>query len=332
MLYGAFSGILWAVDTILLSAVLIFAILASFLHDFFSFIFVFCLNLIQKIKFKANKKQFAIVALASCSGGFGMIFYICCIYFSGASVAGIASALCPIFSLILVKIILRQKLSNLGYLGLLCAILGILGLIFFGIDISSAKNELKSAWGLVFGFLCAICWGLEVVIINFALKGELKEQNALLIRQGIGAMVGFCAFIFFAFILRFENALPNEILGALGLNSFLEIISIESSVIFTAIKEQIFALKLYLLPFAAVFGSVSYLFYYIAIANLGALKAVGLNISYCAWVVVFTWIIFGEFSMPLFTCAILVIFGTLLSNARSLNDLKFSQIKSKQKK
>ena len=66
---------------------------------------------------------------------------------------------------------------------------------------------------------------------------------------------------------------------------------------------------------AALFATASYLFYYRAIAQIGASKSMALNITYSAWAVIFTVIFFRDMSLlnPVtILCTIVVlVFGTL---------------------
>ena len=48
---------------------------------------------------------------------------------------------------------------------------------------------------------------------------------------------------------------------------------------------------------AALFATVSYLFYYKAITQIGASKSMALNVSYAAWAVIFTVILFRDTSV-----------------------------------
>jgi len=61
---------------------------------------------------------------------------------------------------------------------------------------------------------------------------------------------------------------------------------------------------------AGLFATVSYLFYYKAIAKIGASKAMALNVTYCAWAIVFTVLILGDTSVltvPTILCSLVVL-------------------------
>ena len=52
-----------------------------------------------------------------------------------------------------------------------------------------------------------------------------------------------------------------------------------------------------IIALAAFFATMSYLFYYRAISQIGASKSMALNVSYAAWAIVFTVIILGDTSV-----------------------------------
>ena len=72
------------------------------------------------------------------------------------------------------------------------------------------------------------------------------------------------------------------------------------------------------IAFAALFATISYLFYYKAIATIGASKSMALNVSYSAWAIVFTVVLLRDTSVltPItISCALIVIVCGILSAA-----------------
>ena len=272
MIFGLFSGIFWALDTIVLSYISAFVLIICFFHDFIA---VWLLFFTSKINLK--KQELKILILAGIAGGLGMILYLLGIYLSSASIAGVLSSLYPIFSAVLAHFVLREYLSLLGYFGLVLAIFGTF--MLFNINL----NEF-SFLGAFCAFGCAFCWGSECVIVKLALNKGTDEKTALFIRQ--------CVSSFFSFV------------GIL--------------VVFSLGKLDFSQSNLYLVCVASVLGTISYLFYYKAISKLGALKAMGLNISYSAWIVVFGVFFGSQINMYLLLCALIIIFGCLLSNAKTI--------------
>ena len=272
MIFGLFSGIFWALDTIVLSYISAFVLIICFFHDFIA---VWLLFFTSKIKLK--KQELKILILAGIAGGLGMILYLLGIYLSSASIAGVLSSLYPIFSAVLAHFVLREYLSLLGYFGLVLAIFGTF--MLFNINLSEF-----SFLGAFCALGCAFCWGSECVIVKLALNKGTDEKTALFIRQ--------CVSSFFSFV------------GIL--------------VVFSLGKLDFSQSNLYLVCVASVLGTISYFFYYKAISKLGALKAMGLNISYSAWIVVFGVFFGSQINMYLLLCALIIIFGCLLSNAKTI--------------
>lgn len=272
MIFGLFSGIFWALDTIVLSYISAFVLIICFFHDFIA---VWLLFFTSKINLK--KQELKILILAGIAGGLGMILYLLGIYLSSASIAGVLSSLYPIFSAVLAHFVLREYLSLLGYFGLVLAIFGTF--MLFNINLSEF-----SFLGAFCALGCAFCWGSECVIVKLALNKGTDEKTALFIRQ--------CVSSFFSFV------------GIL--------------VVFSLGKLDFSQSNLYLVCVASVLGTISYLFYYKAISKLGALKAMGLNISYSAWIVVFGVFFGSQINMYLLLCALIIIFGCLLSNAKTI--------------
>ena len=272
MIFGLFSGIFWALDTIVLSYISAFVLIICFFHDFIA---VWLLFFTSKIKLK--KQELKILILAGIAGGLGMILYLLGIYLSSASIAGVLSSLYPIFSAVLAHFVLREYLSLLGYFGLVLAIFGTF--MLFNINLSEF-----SFLGAFCALGCAFCWGSECVIVKLALNKGTGEKTVLFIRQ--------CVSSFFSFA------------GIL--------------VVFSLGKLDFSQSNLYLVCVASVLGTISYLFYYKAISKLGALKAMGLNISYSAWIVVFGVFFGSQINMYLLLCALIIIFGCLLSNAKTI--------------
>lgn len=275
---GLLSGIFWSFDSIAISYMSISALLVAGLHDGLSSLILIIGAFVKKnVNVNFKSKSTKIIVFASFMGSVvGMSSYVACIAYSGAGVAAVVSCFYPIFTVILSKFILRQNLSNLGKIGLVLAILGMLI-----VSLSGSKFENFNTIGLLFGLLCAVGWGSECVIINLALKEDVNPYSALLIRQ--------CSsFLIYLFVICLFFSLGE-------------------------ISNKISEVGKFLIP-ASVFGTLSYLLYYFAIQKLGALKAMGLNISYCAWTILIGYMLGGGFSYMLFISAVMIIAGCILTN------------------
>lgn len=142
--------------------------------------------------------------------------------------------------------------------------------------------------GLLGTLMCALGWGLEAVILAKCFKDPaIQSECALTVRQAVSALIYGCI-----------------ILPLTGGWHF-------TATLFTGSSKAV----LPVIAAAALFATVSYLFYYKAIAKVGAAKAMALNITYTAWTLVFTVIFLGDCSAvnprTLLCAAVVVICGIL---------------------
>ena len=97
----------------------------------------------------------------------------------------------------------------------------------------------------------------------------------------------------------------NAIIMAAGTSSRFAPLSYESHKAMTVVKGWGFTLSLFcdsgwLIPTVAVavsFATVSYLFYYKAISQIGASKSMALNVTYSAWAVIISIIFLRNYSL-----------------------------------
>ena len=134
--------------------------------------------------------------------------------------------------------------------------------------------------------MCAFGWGIEAVILAKSLTDpEVTDEYALQIRQMTSALT-------------------------------------YGVIIIPALKGWGFTVSLFtentgwLIPtiaIAGLFATVSYLFYYKAISRIGASKAMALNVTYCAWSILFTVLILRDTSVltptTIFCAAVVLVCG-----------------------
>jgi integral membrane protein domain protein len=279
------SGLLWALDGIFLSFLQAPSIIIAIFHDGLSFVFIlFYLIISRSFKniTKIPKDSIKIIITASFFGGFiGMGSFIASIYYSGVSTAALFSSLYPIISIVLSKFFLKDRLKPIGYFGITIAVFASICLCFIMYEYFEFN-----ALGTLFGFLCAIGWGTECVIINIALKGSIDTKFALFIRQGISFS---CFLICFAILFMFFDDFY------LGRNITIDI-------------------ELSKIILASFFGTISYILYYIGIQKIGALRAMGLNISYSFWAILLSYFFGAKMVFAKTILSIILISGSLLSN------------------
>lgn len=283
MLAGIIAGITWAIETIVLGyalamspffsteqAIFLAPFVSTFLHDGFSAIWATIYNTVKgnaKNVWKAFKtKSGKFVVLAAVIGGpIGMTGYVMSVNYMGASIGAVASAVFPAIGAVLAFIFLKEKMKWHQWLFLIATLLGVYGLYY-----SPEMNVTNYALGIIGALMCSFGWGIEAVILAKSLTDpEVTDEYALQIRQTTSALT-------YGIIL----------LPAISLIKGWGVTESWSFAVSLFTSEAT-----WLIPTIAAAGlaaTVSYLFYYKAIAQIGASKAMGLNVTYGAWAVIFT--------------------------------------------
>ena len=295
MISGILAAVTWAMETLTIGAAMAMSpfvsteqaiflapFVSTFLHDFFSAMWA-CFyngirgnlaNVIRALKTKSGKY----VVLAAIIGGpVGMTGYVLSINNMGASVGAVASAIFPAIGAVLAYFFLKEKMQWYRWILLMITLLGVYGLSY------SPEINITNFWlGFMGTLMCAFGWGIEAVILAKSMQDpEVTDEIALQIRQTTSAIV-------YGLII-----LP--IIKGWGFTTGL--LSGTGWLVPTIVL-------------AAFFATVSYLFYYRAISQIGASKAMALNITYAAWSIVFTVLIFRDTSVlnPItITCTLIVL-------------------------
>lgn len=289
---GLFGGVLWGVNTVTIGIILsrsIFAdyifiapLISTFLHDIFSSIWMMLHTLLFKrthqLKQSLKSRSGKVIMIAALLGGpIGMSGFMLSIYFIGPSYTAIISSMYPAVGSFLSFIFLKEKVTNKNIMGLSLAIIAT---IFLGLTTQEEPQNL--IFGLSFALLCVLGWGSESVISAYGMKNDVLPSIALQIRQTVSAIV------YGLLIVPFIGGIP---LVKLVLKDFTIIL---------------FALT-------ALAGTASYLFYYTSINRVGPIKAMGLNISYSAWAILFGLLLGFEAGVKEFLLALLIITGSILT-------------------
>ncbi len=302
MIYGILGGITWALETVILGIALAMApfvsteqglflapFVSTFLHDLISAAYMFGFNGIRgKLKTVGRvmrTKNFKFLLLSSAIGGpVGMTGYVLAVNFMGASVGAVASAVYPAIGSLLAFLFLKEKIRPYQWFFLLCTLLGV-----FGLSYSPELNITDFRLGLCGVFMCAFGWGTEGVILSKCFKdGDLDSECALQIRQTVSALI-----------------YGLVILPLLKGTSFT----------FSLFQKENLPVLL-IIAAAALCATVSYLCYYKAIAKLGVAKAMGLNITYTAWAMIFSVVFFRNYGLLNFgtiACSVVVVVCGILA-------------------
>lgn len=288
---GITSAITWGLDTVLMAiilamspflpegAVFLAPFITAFFHDAFSTVWTFIYLAFKKQLgnlFKAMKTKSALfVVLAALMGGpVGMTGYLVAVKLIGPSYTAIISSLYPAVGAILAYFILKEKMNKKAWIGLTFAIIGVSVIGY------TAGESGTSIVGFLCAFLCVFGWGSECVICAYGMKDdEVSSEFALQIRQLTSAVA--------------YGVLIIPIVGGIGLS-------------FEILRTSV----IWWIAATALSGTISYLFYYNAIYKIGATRAMGLNITYVVWSIVFDVFINGRvIDLKTIVCTIMVIGG-----------------------
>lgn len=296
MFSGIVAGITWALETVVLGialgmspfvsteqAIFLAPFVSTFLHDACSAMWALIYNGIRgnlgdvwkAFKTKSGK---GVVVAAIIGAPVGMTGYVLAVNYMGASIGAVASAIFPAVGSVLAYVFLKEKMKWHQWGFLILTLLGVYGLSY------SPNLNVQNFWmGLIGALMCSFGWGIEAVILAKCLKDSaVTDECALQIRQTTSALC--------------YGAVILPVLGGWGFTVDL----------FTSNTG-------WLLPtivIAAFFATVSYLFYYKAIAQIGASKAMALNVTYSAWSILFTVLILRDTSVlspQTIICAVIVL-------------------------
>ncbi|MBQ3366859.1 MAG: DMT family transporter [Acidaminococcaceae bacterium] len=303
MIAGILAAITWAVETLTIGiamamspfvstdqAVLLAPFVSTFLHDFFSAIWACAYNgirgnLVNVIKALKTRSGKYVILAAIIGGPVGMTGYVLSINNMGASIGAVASAIFPAIGAVLAYFFLKEKMQWYRWILLIVTILGVYGLSY------SPEINITNFWlGFAGTLMCAFGWGIEAVILAKSMQDpEVTNEIALQIRQTTSAIV------YGLVILPFIK----------GWGFTVSLFSGTEMLIPT-------------LALAAFFATISYLCYYRAISQIGASKAMAVNVTYAAWAIVFTILVFKDTSVlnPItIICTIVVLVCGVLAAA-----------------
>lgn len=295
MLSGLLSGIFWAFDTVIISiilkniagdarSILLAPLITTFLHDSVSAIFM-CLYMMLKKQLKQTiqalkKKESRFIIIASIiAGPIGMSAYIISIKLIGPSLSAIISSLYPAFGSFLAFVFLKEKRKPYQIITLLISILSIMLLGY------TNEGKITNLWlGILSALICVIGWSLEAVICTYALqKSDISNEVALQIRQTTSSLFYAIVIIniFRGWNLTFDILTNNPV---------------------------------YTIVISSIFGTASYLFYYLSFKKVGAGKTMALNISYSGFALIVSFLLLHSIPSPRnILLGIIIVISSLVS-------------------
>ena len=320
MLAGILAGLTWGLETFILGlalvksqfcdtaqAIFLAPFVSTFIHDTISAICACIYNgvrgnlpaLGRALKTKSGKW----VAVAAVLGGpVGMTGYVMAVNYMSASTGSIASAIFPAIGAVLAYIFLKEKLQWYRWVFLILTLLGVYGLYYSPEEVHIISYGL----GILGAVLCSFGWGLETVILAKCLQEEdteVTDELALQIRQTTSALTyGVVLLPAISLIKGWNITAAWQFAGSLFQNS---------------------GTLIPLIAAAGVSATVSYLFYYRSISQIGAAKPMALNVTYGAWTIIFTVIFLRDLSVlnPITICCGLAVLVFSILTAADYKEL-----------
>lgn len=310
-LFGGLSGLTWGLDSVLIGIVLSMSpfidnpalavggvFVCSMLHDSFAALWMFFFQLstkeIRDFKQALLSRDGLFCCLGALLGGpLAMSCYMFSIKTAGPALTAIVTASYPILGSLLAVWILKEKMSLIGWGGLLLCLCGVL-LLGYAPD---GQGSSSISLGILLSCITAIGWASEGVICGYGMKSRIiSPRMALFIRELTSS------------ITYLLIALPLLLGGYVSMwISSIEVLRFPSTTVLIAVT--------------ALVGMSSFLMWYTAINKIGAAKALCLNITYAFWAIVFTAILTGqEVTTKSILGASLIIGGVVLSTLLNKNN------------
>lgn len=298
ILAGAFSGLSWGIDALLISFVLLAlgsdtlstTLTVSMLHDGFAALWLLLLLLLRgrlkEIRIALKQRDALYCMLGALLGGpVAMTCYLLSIATAGVAVTTTVTACYPLLGAALSVLILKEKVGRRTWIGLSLCLVGIALTAY-----SPEEGSMGSfAWNsLLFAGLAAVGWASESVVCAYGMRADgIAPPTALLIRESTSAIAYLVIISVFTFLM---NGTEAESLQQL----------------FT------FSRPTALLLLTGFIGMSSFLAWYTAIDTIGPARALGLNVTYSVWGVILAalfldqppslWVLLGSLIILLGVC------------------------------
>lgn len=300
---GIMSGATWGLDAVLLGVVMVMApfvenpvllavggVICSALHDIIAaiwlYIYMGAKGRLKELKPALKTKDGRFCALGALLGGpLAMTTYTLAIAIGGAALTTSVSAIYPLLGTALAVWILKEKTGMQTWLGILICIVGI---IIIGWT-PSGNEDVNVTLGIILALVTAFGWASEGVVCGYGMKaGVVDPELGLLVRYTTSALV-------------YLLVVAPIFAGGFGA-AFNGIAAVFS-----------YAPCWILLAVTAAIGMYSFLCWYTAIDNIGAAKALCLNVTYAFWGVAFSFIL-SKFFPDYFSGALswYIVIGALL--------------------
>lgn len=299
MNYALAGGVLWGLDTTILSialmmspymgtaeAVAFASVVSAAFHDVFCalwlMIYMGVRGRLHETFAGLKTRSGRVIALGALLGGpLGMTGYLIAISHIGAGYTAIISAFYPAFGALMAFVILKERMQVRQFIALFVALAGVM---YMGYSAAGSATFDNPILGIAGALLCVVGWGSEAVLVAWGMRDDAVDNEVALQIRETTSMLAYVVVV-----------LP--VFGALGFASQVALTPATGVV-----------------GIAALAGVCSYLFYYKGIAHIGAARGMALNISYSVWAVVFGVVLLGVIpSVSDIVCCFVILGGTLLA-------------------
>lgn len=301
---GATSAVAWGIDTVIIGVIIastpfkqaavLAPIIAAFMHDFFSALWI-TLFMIVKGEFiyvlkLIKTKSGAILVLGALAGGpVAMTFYFLGIQYAGVTYTASIASIFPGIGALLAFFFLKEKMYGRTWFGV---ILNILGVIILAYVPSKFNVESDFIIGILFALGAAIFWGLEGVIGAWGMRGKGHVPHVPLYAINIRQMTS--ALCYGLLIVPFIHGYP---------------------LVFQAAASKI----VWIIVLAGLLGAANYSLYYTSIDIIGAARAQSLNNTYVFWAVVTAILFIGTpVNLQFVLGTVIVLLGSVLVSGNLL--------------
>lgn len=278
---GMMAGATWGLDAVMLGVVMVMApfvdnpvllaaggVICSALHDIIAAIWLYIYmgskGRVKELVPALKTKDGLFCSLGALLGGpLAMTTYTLSIAVGGAALTTSVSAIYPLLGTALAVWILKEKTSIQTWLGILVCIVGV---IIIGWT-PSGDGDVNISLGILFALVTAFGWASEGVVCGYGMKaGVVDPKLGLLIRYTTSALV-------YLFVIApvFAGGFGAAFAGFAAVFSY--------------------APCWILLAVTAGIGMYSFMCWYTSIDNIGAGKALCLNVTYAFWGVAFSFIL-----------------------------------------
>lgn len=321
IIVGLFSGLTWAIYTVGLYTVLnlyagdlgnlnsrvgiMLIILTTLTISIIDSAFTLCSELFVihregnfRLFFQTlfSKVSLGIIPAAILAGPFGLLPYAIASY-NSVEIAGAVSALYPVIGAIAAVIFLKEKVTKMKAVGIGFAVLGTISIYLLGNPTGASLIAYS------FALICAFGWGLEAIFGAKLMKDDVDPKITIAMRHAYSIAIYLVLTVIIVSMVGEDGYIINLVQN-FQFNSDIAL--------FANLSAKGWVWLVFIV--SSIFGSLSYMAWYIAMKYIGVASAMVLNISYGLWIVIIT--LLPPFNMAVqpavIVGALLIFMGSLL--------------------